>query len=66
VLLKFKRFVVDLPSGSLDSTVIISSYNMPLKIIVVGAGIAGLVAAVSLEQAGHHVKVNQPVNLLSF
>lgn len=30
---------------------------MPLKIIVVGAGIAGLCAAVSLRQAGHEVEV---------
>ena len=34
---------------------------MPLEIIVVGAGIAGLCAAVSLRRAGHTVKVsNQP------
>lgn len=30
---------------------------MPLKIVIVGAGIAGLVAAISLRQAGHHVVV---------
>ena len=31
---------------------------MPLRIIVVGAGIAGLSAAVSLRQAGHTVQVS--------
>ena len=30
---------------------------MPLKVIVVGAGIAGLCAATALRQAGHHVEV---------
>ena len=30
---------------------------MPLKVIVVGAGIAGLCAAASLRQAGHDVEV---------
>jgi predicted NAD/FAD-dependent oxidoreductase len=49
----------------LKFTVIISPHIMPLEIIVVGAGIAGLVAAVSLEQAGHHVKVKQSGKSLS-
>ena len=30
---------------------------MPLKVIVVGAGIAGLCAATALRQAGHNVEV---------
>ena len=30
---------------------------MPLSIIVVGAGIAGLCAAVALRQAGHLIEV---------
>ena len=30
---------------------------MPLKVIVVGAGIAGLCASISLRQAGHEVEV---------
>ncbi|KAF2878221.1 putative salicylate hydroxylase [Massariosphaeria phaeospora] len=30
---------------------------MPLKIIVVGAGIAGLIAAIALRQAGHEVEI---------
>lgn len=30
---------------------------MPLKIIVVGAGIGGLVTSLALRQAGHEVEV---------
>lgn len=30
---------------------------MPLKIIVVGAGVAGLCASIALRQAGHEVEV---------
>lgn len=32
---------------------------MPLRVIVVGAGIAGLCAGVALRQAGHSVKVGE-------
>lgn len=35
----------------------ISLELMPLKVIVVGAGIGGLSAALSLRQAGHDVQV---------
>ena len=31
---------------------------MPLKVIIIGAGIAGLTAAVSLRRAGHEVEVS--------
>lgn len=34
-----------------------SGFAMPLKIIIVGAGIVGLCAAVALRQAGHLIEV---------
>ena len=38
-----------------------SSNDRKLKIIVVGAGIAGLSAAIGLRDAGHEVEVLQPL-----
>lgn len=35
---------------------------MPLTIIIIGAGIAGLTAAISLRKAGHHVEVRAPIS----
>lgn len=35
------------------------SRNMPLNVIVVGAGIAGLCAAVALHQVGHDITVGR-------
>ena len=34
--------------------------NRPLKVLVIGAGIAGLSAAVGLRRAGHEVEVLSP------
>lgn len=34
---------------------------MPLKIIIVGAGLGGLGAAIALTRAGHHVEVGQKI-----
>lgn len=32
---------------------------MTLRVVVVGAGLAGLAAAIALHRAGHHVKVRK-------
>jgi len=36
--------------------------TMPLKVVVIGAGIAGLCTATSLRQAGHSVQVRKKNN----
>jgi 2-polyprenyl-6-methoxyphenol hydroxylase-like FAD-dependent oxidoreductase len=36
---------------------------MPLKVIIVGAGIGGLSAATAFHQAGHHVEVSTSNNV---
>ena len=33
--------------------------SQPLKVLVVGAGIAGLATAIALRREGHHVEVRQ-------
>ena len=38
--------------------------TQPLKIIIAGAGIAGLCAAVALRQAGHNVEVRKSPSFL--
>lgn len=38
---------------------------MPLNVIIVGAGIAGLTAAVALHRAGHKVKVGNALCKIS-
>ncbi|MBV9011513.1 MAG: FAD-dependent oxidoreductase [Pseudonocardiales bacterium] len=40
-----------------DSSVTIARYGGAKKVTVIGAGVAGLVAAYELEQLGHHVEV---------
>lgn len=35
----------------------VNCYNMPLKIILIDAGLAGLGAAIALNRAGHDVEV---------
>jgi salicylate hydroxylase len=34
------------------------SLSSPLKVVIVGAGIAGLSAAIALAKQGHHVAVS--------
>jgi monoamine oxidase len=40
-----------------DSSVTIARYGGAKKVTIIGAGVAGLVAAYELEQLGHHVEV---------
>lgn len=37
----------------------VSQESRPLQVLIVGAGIAGLTAAIALGQQGHHVVVRQ-------
>ena len=38
---------------------------MPLKVIIVGAGIGGICAAIALRQAGHDVEVGSKGSFLA-
>src|SRR5579859_5474571 len=49
----------------ITETGIMSKSSFPLRITIVGAGIAGLAAATSLAQDGHHVQVLDGLERLS-
>ena len=56
VILMASQAVATNSSSSTESSSLTSTH-MPLKILVIGAGIAGLSAAIGLRRAGHDVEV---------
>ena len=47
-------------TSSITKSSLQDGVNRPLKVLVIGAGIAGLSAAVGLRRAGHEVEVLSP------